>query len=175
MMLMNSGITNKEENTSNKKQKKACNCPNCGAPVMNYICEYCGTELEKPKKVLSDQEARESFVKLVRQQQQAQLQASQIAQTQQIINSLNAYSSQTQIMNIRDSIDSSMIQAQSYIYQDSMSPYQTQIIASPYQGPKVQETEQKANKSSRCLNIFAISFLFLFILSLVYIALHFLV
>lgn len=90
---------------------------------MNYICEYCGTELEKPKKVLSDQETRESFVKFVRQQQQAQLQASQIAQTQQIINSLNAYSSQTQIMNIRDSINM----------------YQSQMISSPYQGPKLEE------------------------------------
>ena len=29
------------------------NCPNCGAPTKGLACEYCGTTLEGPEKVLS--------------------------------------------------------------------------------------------------------------------------
>lgn len=39
-----------------EEEKKIYNCPNCGAPITSYICEYCGTEFEKPKKKLSDEE-----------------------------------------------------------------------------------------------------------------------
>lgn len=28
---------------------KHTNCPNCGAPITNYICDYCGTILEEPE------------------------------------------------------------------------------------------------------------------------------
>lgn len=65
------------ENPSEKIQKKPCNCPNCGAPITSYICEYCGTELEKPKKVLTDEEKRESFADFVREQKLAQMKAYQ--------------------------------------------------------------------------------------------------
>lgn len=101
-----------------KEEKKICNCPNCGAPITSYICEYCGTELEKPKKKLSDEELRESFAEFVRkqklvdelkrQQRQAELQASQAWQTQNLLNSLNSYIVNTQIMNMQDSINASM-------------------------------------------------------------------
>lgn len=77
-----------EESIDHKKEKKICNCPNCGAPVNSYICEYCGTEFEKPKKKLSDEEARESFADFARKQRLAELQASQEWQTQKLLNSL---------------------------------------------------------------------------------------
>lgn len=101
-----------------KKDKKICNCPNCGAPINNYICEYCGTEFENPKKKLSDEEMRESFGEFARkqklieelksQQKQAELQASQEWQTQNLLNALNIYGVNTQIMNMQDSINASM-------------------------------------------------------------------
>lgn len=113
----------------NPQEKKICNCPNCGAPVSSYICEYCGTEFEKPKKVLTDEEKRESFASFVREQKLAQMKASQEWQSQQILNTLNAYSVQTQIANIRDSINTNMHQSQTNI--------------SPYQGPKIEENDLK--------------------------------
>jgi len=106
------------ENPREEIQKKPCNCPNCGAPVSSYICEYCGTEFEKPKKKMSDEEMRESFANFVRkqklvdelkrQQRLADLQASQEWQTQNLLNALNIYGVNTQIMNMRDSINTSM-------------------------------------------------------------------
>lgn len=159
---------------NSKEEKKICNCPNCGAPVSSYTCEYCGTELEKPKKILSDAEKRESFANLVRKQQIDRMQASQEWQTQQILNTLNTYSVQTQIANIRDSLNTNIWQSQCYNYQDSQAIYQSQIVSSPYQGPKVQENEQKTNNLSRFLDIFAIFLLILFIISLVYTVFHFL-
>ncbi len=60
-------------NTNQEIKKKSCNCPNCGAPITSDICEYCGTEFEKPKKKLSNEEMRGSFVEFVRKQKQAEL------------------------------------------------------------------------------------------------------
>lgn len=91
-----------------KEEKKICNCPNCGAPISGYICEYCGTEFEKPRKKLSDEEMRESFAEFTRKQRLAKLQASQEWQTQNLLNTLNSYNVNTQIMNMRDSINSAM-------------------------------------------------------------------
>lgn len=90
------------------EEKKICNCPNCGAPLTSYICEYCGTEFEKPKKKLSDEEMRESFAEFTRKQRQAELQASQAWQTQILLNTINGYNVNTQIMNIQSSINASM-------------------------------------------------------------------
>lgn len=130
------------ENPSEEIQKKPCNCPNCGAPISSYICEYCGTEFEKPKKVLTDEEKRESFADFIREQKLAQMKASQEWQTQQLLNTLNTYSVQTQIANIRDSVNVHMVQTCNL--QDSMKAYQSQINISPYQGPK----EEKKSKSA---------------------------
>lgn len=129
----------------NPQEKKICNCPNCGAPISSYICEYCGTEFEKPKKVLTDEEKRESFVEFARKQQLNQIQASQEWQKQQILNTLNTYSVQTQIANIRDSVNAHTIQTCSL--QDSMKAYQSQISISPYQGPKVKEKPKEEKKA----------------------------
>jgi len=106
-------------NTDQETKKKPCNCPNCGAPVNSYICEYCGTELEKPKKKLSDDEMRESFAEFARKQRQAELQASQEWQTQNLLNALNIYGVNTQIMNMQDSIKSAML-SQSCSLHDQM-------------------------------------------------------
>lgn len=86
-----------------KEEKKICNCPNCGAPISSYICEYCGTEFEKPKKVLTDEEKRESFADFVREQKLRQIPYYQEWQTRNLLNGVN-----TQIMNMRDSINTSM-------------------------------------------------------------------
>lgn len=101
-------VTEIAENPSEEIQKKPCNCPNCGAPISNYICEYCGTEFEKPKKKMPDEEMRESFAELVRKQRRVDLQASQEWQRQNLLNTLNIYGVNTQIMNIQDSINTSM-------------------------------------------------------------------
>lgn len=93
-------------NTDQEIKKKPHNCPNCGAPITSYICEYCGTAFEKPKKKLSDDEMRESFAELARKQRQAELQASQEWQTQNLLNTINRYNVNTQIMNMRDNINS---------------------------------------------------------------------
>ena len=101
-----------------KEEKKIYNCPNCGAPISSYICEYCGTEFEKPKKKMPDEDMRESFANFVRkqklvdelkrQQRRTELQASQEWQTQNLLNALNIYGVNTQIMNMQDSINASM-------------------------------------------------------------------
>lgn len=91
-----------------KEEKKICNCPNCGAPITSYICEYCGTEFEKPKKTLPDEENDSRLLNLQEKLRQAKLQASQEWQTQNLLNSLNSYNGNTQIMNMRDSINSAM-------------------------------------------------------------------
>ena len=129
----------------NPQEKKICNCPNCGAPISSYICEYCGTEFEKPKKVLTDEEKRESFVEFARKQQLNQKQASQEWQKQQILNTLNSYSVQNQIANIRDSINTHMLQTCNF--QDSTMAFQSQINVSPYQGPKEESRPQEEKKT----------------------------
>lgn len=116
---------------ANPHEKKICNCPNCGAPITSYICEYCGTEFEKPKKVLTDEEKRESFAGFVREQKLAQTKASQEWQAWQILSSLNAYSSQSLIANIMNSANNSISQACNL--QDQMNAYHSQINISPYQ------------------------------------------
>lgn len=133
------------ENPSEEIQKKPCNCPNCGAPISSYICEYCGTEFEKPKKVLTNEEKRESLANFVREQKLRQIQTSQEWQTQQLLNTLNTYSVQTQIANIRDSINTHMLQT--YNFKDSMMAYQSQINISPYQGPKEESRPQEEKKT----------------------------
>lgn len=129
----------------NPQEKKIRNCPNCGAPISSYICEYCGTEFEKPKKVLTDEEKRESFAGFVREQKLAQMKASQEWQTQQLLNTLNTYSVQTQIANIRDSINAHMLQTCNF--QDSMMAFQSQINVSQYQGPKEESRLQDEKKT----------------------------
>jgi len=100
------------DKVDSKEEKKICNCPNCGAPIASYICEYCGTKFERPKKELLDEEWRESFDELVRKQRQAELQASQEWQTQSLLNTIrglsyDSYNLNThQIMNMRDNINS---------------------------------------------------------------------
>ena len=118
--LQKDGYKSVTINTNQETKKKPCNCPNCGAPISSYICEYCGTEFEKPKKKLSYEEMRESFAEaeivrkqklideLKRQQRRAELQASQEWQTQNLFNAINGYNVNTQIMNMRDSINSAM-------------------------------------------------------------------
>lgn len=98
----------RQESIEHKEEKKICNCPNCGAPVSSYICEYCGTEFEKPKKKLTDEETRESFAEFARKQRQAEIQASQEWQTQNLLNTINSYNVNSQIMNMRDSINASV-------------------------------------------------------------------
>lgn len=134
-----------EKANRKEKEKKICNCPNCGAPISSYICEYCGTEFEKPKKVLTDEEKRESFASFVREQKLAQMKASQEWQTRQILNTLNTYSVQTQIANIRDNIGTRMLQTCNF--QDSMITFQSQINVSPYQGPKEESRPQEEKKT----------------------------
>ena len=129
------------DKVDSKEEKKNCNCPNCGAPITGCICEYCGTEFEKPKKVLTDYKKRESFAGFVREQKLAQMKASQDYQTWQILSSLNTYSSQTQIANIRDSINTHMLQTCNF--QDRKAAYHSQTNISPYQGPKVEGNDLK--------------------------------
>lgn len=61
-------------NTEQEIKKQSCNCPNCGAPISGYICEYCGTEVKhyEPTEDLDD---------LIRQRRLAEIQASQEFQT----------------------------------------------------------------------------------------------
>lgn len=44
---------------------KACNCPNCGAPVKGPICEYCGSVLDQAE--LDGQEQEQELAKKQRQ------------------------------------------------------------------------------------------------------------
>ena len=37
-------ISESQTNTSNKIKRSITNCPNCGAPLHNNKCVYCGTE-----------------------------------------------------------------------------------------------------------------------------------
>lgn len=61
-------------NTDQETKKKPCNCPNCGAPINSYICEYCGTEVKH-------YEPTENLDDLIRQRRLAEIQASQEFQT----------------------------------------------------------------------------------------------
>lgn len=88
-------------NTDQETKKKPCNCPNCGAPISGYICEYCGTEVKhyEPTEDLDD---------LIRQRRLAEIQASQEFQTRCLLNTLNNFTIDTQIMNIQDSINTAV-------------------------------------------------------------------
>jgi DNA-directed RNA polymerase subunit RPC12/RpoP len=164
-----------------KEEKKICNCPNCGAPITSYICEYCGTEFEKPKKKLSDEEMRESFAEFARKQRQAELHASQEWQTQNLLNTINSYNVNTQIMNMQNSINSAMA-LQTCSLRDQM--YNASIQTNIY--PANHDIEQKekplyiesVNKEANALvhgiNVLCISLVLFLILVLIVIAYNFL-
>lgn len=116
-------------NTDHEIKKKPHNCPNCGAPITSYICEYCGTEFEKPKKKLSDEENDSHLLNLQEKLRQAELQASQEWQTQNLLNTINSYNVNTQIMNMRDSINS-VIAYQTCSLHDQM--YNASILTNVY-------------------------------------------
>lgn len=59
----------------------ATNCPNCGAPLKNGICEYCGTEVDPGAK----RELQREMDRLNAELRRAELEAWQSAQTQYLI------------------------------------------------------------------------------------------
>lgn len=108
------------------------NCPNCGAPVTSYICEYCGTVLKKPDKTAKvldkicelELERKE---KAVQDLSRLVVQTSQELQTQCLLDQLNYYGIDTQIRNMRDSINVGMASQVCNIQQSMLNTYvQTQ-------------------------------------------------
>lgn len=67
-----------------KKEKKICNCPNCGAPITNYICEYCGTILDPVRARQVDHEMNERYQKLLDKISELELARVQTAQELQM-------------------------------------------------------------------------------------------
>lgn len=57
------------------------NCPNCGAPITNDICAYCGTVFINPKE----------YEDLKKELQNAKFRASLEAQNMALINSINLF------------------------------------------------------------------------------------
>ena len=57
------------------------NCPNCGAPITNDICAYCGTVFINPKE----------YEDLKKELQNAKFRASLEAQNTALINSINFF------------------------------------------------------------------------------------
>jgi hypothetical protein len=57
------------------------NCPNCGAPITNDICAYCGTVFINPK----------GYEDLKKELQNAKFRASLEAQNMELINSINLF------------------------------------------------------------------------------------
>lgn len=45
------------------------NCPNCGAPISGYICEYCGTTFEDPNLTNLKRETNHLRILLAQQEQ----------------------------------------------------------------------------------------------------------
>lgn len=169
------------ENPREEIQKKPYNCPNCGAPISSYICEYCGTEFEKPKKKMSDEKMRESFAEFARKQKQAELQASQEWQTQNLLNALNIYGVNTQIMNMRDSINTSMTlqncSLRDQMYDASMltNVYPANHDAEQKEKPlHIESVNQEADVLAHGINVLCVSLVLFLILVLIVVAYHFL-
>lgn len=181
-----------QESIKLKEEKKIHNCPNCGAPLASDICEYCGTEFEKPKKKLLDAEMQDFFGETIarkqklidelkRQQRRAELQVSQEWQTQNLFNAINGYNVNTQIMNMQDSINASMaLQTCSLHDQMYNASMQTNIYPVNHdieQKEKlwyIESVNQEADTLAHGINVLCVSLVLFLILVLVVVAYYFL-
>ena len=69
------------------------NCPNCGAPLSGYVCEYCGSAVEnKAYNYISWQDQN-----LANQLEMARADCLNQLQTERILNSLRRYESGLQL------------------------------------------------------------------------------
>ena len=75
---------------------KSRNCPNCGAPITSYICEYCDTVLDSEAYLAEKrrlQELKDQQQRIEKDLRDAQLRMALQSQTQMIQQSYGTYSS----------------------------------------------------------------------------------
>lgn len=115
-----------DENPNKVSQHDLYNCPNCGAPLKHNYCEYCGTVFKRSDGVsktldkLCEMELERKNRELDEYRQRIR-DVNRDYQTQALLNQLNVYSIDTQIMNIRDSINTSMASQVSNLHQGMLN------------------------------------------------------
>lgn len=114
------------ENPDKVSQHDLYNCPNCGAPLKHNYCEYCGTVfkrsdgLSKTLDKLCEMELERKNRELDEYRQRIR-NVNRDYQMQTLLNQLNAYSIDTQIMNVRGSINTGMASQMCNIQQSMLN------------------------------------------------------
>ena len=85
---------------------KSCNCPNCGAPITSYICEYCDTVLDTEAYLAEKrrlQELKDQQQRIEEDLRNTQLRMALQSQNQMIQQSYGIYSSPFQSLQANQS------------------------------------------------------------------------